>query len=301
MELIHFTPHTRYTPSRPLAIALGNFDGVHRAHQALLTLAEEEAEKKQFLPAVFTFEQNKQPFLTNREDRLLLFEKAGIHTVLLADFDQWKDLSPAAFLDCLKESGIRLVAAGFNFHFGKDACGTTETLAALAGERAMETYILPPLSVEGDIVSSHRIRSLLKEGRPADAARLLGRPHSLAGQVAHGFALGRQLSTPTLNLPLSPAAAPLRQGVYVTTVRMEERNWKAISNYGNNPTFDRNSVTLETHLLEPVKDSLYGKEIRVFFHEFLRPEEKFSSPEALKAAIQQDIASALAYHERRSR
>ncbi len=299
MIILPFTPQSAPPASGKLALALGNFDGVHKAHKALLAQTVQTARQHGLVPAVFTFSDLPAPRITPPDERMKLLESAGISLVLLAPFALWRDLSPAAFIERLAAAGAVFLHAGFNFHFGQNAAGNCDTLSALTRAYGIGLLILPPQKENGVVISSSRIRALLAEGRPDEAASLLGRPYTISGTVTKGFAVGRKLSAPTINLPLPEGAVPLKHGVYVTTAFLDGQRLPAVTNYGSNPTFHRQSVTLETHVLCPV-GSLYGKKAEIAFLAFSRPEQTFESEEALKAAIQNDIAFAIAYHERRA-
>ncbi len=293
MEIINLPSPAYPFPRRtPVSAALGNFDGVHLAHQALL----KEAGAPGLVPAVFTFERPAAPYLTTREERLSLFASFGIKIVFLASFEGWKDLSCPSFVDFLKDAlAVRRVICGFNFRFGRGAAGDASYLSSLAEKTGISCQVLPEMTYEGETISSSAIRGHLAAGEPARAAALLGRPYSLTGVVAHGFSVGKsRLATPTINLPVPCDAAPLRHGVYVTHTALAGRTFSSVTNIGKNPTYGRDRVTCETYLLDAEGD-FYGLKATVFFDEFLRPEMKFPSEAALKAAISWDIATAAAY------
>lgn len=276
----------------PVSLALGNFDGLHLAHRALL----DRADTGEYPLAVFTFREAASPYLTSPEDRLALLEAAGVQTVFWAAFEGFRSLSCEEFVRYLKENlACRQVACGFNFHFGRAASGDATTLARLADAAGIVCKILPEQRLDGGTISSSAIRTLLRAGDVTRAARLLGRPFSLSGTVTQGFSVGgRRLNTPTVNLPVPEGLVPLQKGVYVTHTALAGEVFPSVTNWGSRPTFDRQDVTCETYLLDVDRD-LYGQKITVFFDQFLRPEKKFPTEEALKTAIAGDIAAAAAY------
>lgn len=279
--------------TKPCTIALGNFDGVHLAHQSLLRAAQEPKNAS----AVFTFSEEVPRFLTTTEERMAEIEKNGIDLLFLASFPLVKDLSCREFVLFLKEKlACRRVVCGYNFSFGKGAVGNAQTLADLAESLGMACTVLPAFTQNGTAVSSSRIRALLQEGNVKAAAALLSRPHSISGIVQKGYSIGRRLQVPTLNLFVSPNAAEIRHGVYLSQTLIDQKAYPSITNVGNNPTFDRDVVTCETFLLEADGD-FYEKNVTVQLLAFLREEKRFDSFEHLKEAIENDLAKARAFHK----
>lgn len=279
--------------SIPCTLALGNFDGVHLAHQSLLNAAKNSENAS----AVFTFSEEVPHFLTTTEERMILFEQNGIDLLFLVAFSLVKDLSCREFVRFLSEKlACRQVVCGYNFRFGKGAEGSAQTLAEIAKSFGMACTVLPEIMQNQKPVSSSRIRQLLQEGAVEEAAALLGRPFCLGGRVQKGYAIGRRLQVPTLNLSISPNAAPIRHGVYVSRTYINGQTYPSITNVGNNPTFDRSYVTCETYLLNASGD-FYEKDAEVQLLSFLRAEKRFDSFDSLKDAIDRDLALARAYHQ----
>jgi len=197
--------------------------------------------------------------------------------------------------------GARAVLVWENFHFGHRQAGNARLLEELGRRYGFTTEIVPPVEVRGRMVSSSSIRHLLEAGKVARAARLLGRPHALEGEVEPGRGIGRRQTVPTLNL--NPATELLPgHGVYVTRTHdvMDGRAWHSITNVGRRPTFDGDTVTVETYLLEPLNGDA-PRRIRVELLRRVREERRFESPEALKRQILKDVARAQAYFRRRAR
>lgn len=287
-------------------IALGFFDGVHLGHQALMARAVERGREHGLEPAVFTFDRSPREFVTGKpvplltspeERRRLVEESFPIRRVIVAKFDRAMMTMP--WMDFLRVLAGRYNAgwlvAGHDFRFGHRNEGDAALLARGAAELGMGWDIIPAVAVDGVTVSSTRIRSLLEEGRAEEAGRLLGRPFSIAGTIAHGKGLGSRIGRPTLNLlPGGDQLIPAR-GVYVAAAELAGRRFPAVTNVGVRPTVDRDGgVTVESHLLEAEGD-FYGESCRVFLLKRLRPEEEFPSLRALQAQIAGDVEAAREY------
>lgn len=298
MQHIHLT--TSMDPALPPSVlALGFFDGVHLAHRALLKKTVAEAAARGLAAAVFTFAGGLPGVksgarLTSDEERNALFEEIGIEYLYTVAFEDVCALAPETFIETylLRLCQARLAVAGFNFRFGKNAGGDALMLTESMRKVGGDALILPPFLFEGEAVSASRIRRVLEEGDPALAARLLGRPYAISTPVLHGKALGRHLGTPTLNQRFAPGAVIPRRGVYVCLCRAGNRLYRGVCNIGVRPTVECDAaVNAETYLLDFSGD-LYGKAVTVEFLHFIRPEEKFASPEALQAQIAHDVESA---------
>lgn len=287
-------------------IALGFFDGVHLGHQALMARAVERGREHGLEPAVFTFDRSPREFVTGKpvplltspeERRRLVEESFPIRRVIVAKFDRAMMTMP--WMDFLRVLAGRYNAgwlvAGHDFRFGHRNEGDAALLARGAAELGMGWDIIPAVAVDGVAVSSTRIRSLLEEGRAEEAGRLLGRPFSIAGTIAHGKGLGSRIGRPTLNLlPGGDQLIPAR-GVYVAAAELAGRRFPAVTNVGVRPTVDRDGgVTVESHLLEAEGD-FYGESCRVFLLKRLRPEEEFPGLRELQAQIAADAEAAREY------
>ncbi|MBQ8287249.1 MAG: riboflavin biosynthesis protein RibF [Clostridia bacterium] len=277
-------------------VALGNFDGVHPGHAALLSAACEGALRTGAAPAVFTFRQSKAPAVTTLEERLTVFKQAGIEAVFVADFQAFREQSPEGFVrHTLKGIGAAGVVCGFNFRFGHRAVGNVELLTALASAEGMDCKVIAPVIRDGITVSSTEIRRRLTEGDLAGVSSLLGRPWSVTGEVVHGRSVGGKiLSSPTLNLPISKDRLLPPFGVYFTEAVIDGIAYPAVTNLGVRPTFGESEVLCETHLLNASGD-FYGKTVEIRFLNFRRAERRFASAEELAAVIAEDIAAARRY------
>ena len=285
-------------PSKTL-LCLGNFDGVHLGHRALIAQAKELRDEwfSDAALCVFCFSapsgdyllSDPPPHLSTLEQKLALFAACGVEYAIIADFSEIRDLSPTAFVPDVLQRACNAVGAvcGFNYRFGRGGKGTPKLL----GEW-LPTSVCSEVREDGDTVSSTRIRRLIAQGDLETANRLLGRPYSITSEIVHGKALGQKLGFPTINqgFPRSMLIPP--HGVYVTECCVDGISYRGVSNVGIRPTVDNAaSVNCETHLLDCDAD-LYGKKATVSFLRFLRPEERFDSVEALKKQVARDIAAA---------
>ena len=295
--------------ARGAAVAIGNFDGVHRGHRAVVARAAGMATDLAARLGVITFEPHPRevvspgeivPRLTGFTAKAGLLRDLGVEELFVLPFSRaMMQLSPEAFVgsvlvDCL---GVRALAAGENFRFGHRRQGDVGTLAELGHRLGFAFAAVPAVHDDGP-VSSSRIRSLLGDGDVAGAAALLGHPHTVDGIVRHGDQRGRLLGFPTANLhPLDPRLVLPANGVYaVRVLRCAGRGdrWlPGVANLGRRPTFDGRTLLLEVHLLEGGGD-LYGQRLRVAFVDRLRGEQKFAGIDELKAQIGRDCRSALA-------
>jgi len=278
--------------------ALGFFDGVHLGHRALLKTCRELAEKHSCRAGVVTFEAHpdalvlgKAPaLLTTSKDRKRLLHALGAEMVWELPFDKeimsthWSD-----FLTQLLEAGAVGFVCGEDFRFGAGGVGTAKRLAAFCESRNLPCAIVAEQVMDGERISSTRIRGLLEQGDLAAANRLLGHPHILSGVVTEGKQLGRTLGFPTANLCLAEGLIVPKFGVYATTVAVDGKAYPAVTNIGTRPTVNGQGVNAECHLLD-FEGDLYGKEVTVAFYEFLRPEQKFDSLKELKSQIAADTA-----------
>lgn len=289
-------------------IALGFFDGVHLGHQALLRRTVERARELRMVPAVYTFDRSPREAVTGvpvpllvdpAHRRQVITAQFPIEKVIAAPFDRALMTMPwETFVEMLAEKyRAGWLVAGHDFRFGHKNAGTAALLREKAAALDLGCDIIPAVTLDGVVVSSTHIRALLERGDAAEAARFLGHPFSIAGTVRHGKGLGSRLRMPTANL-LPPAGQIIpAYGVYVTQVAVEGRKYPAVTNVGVRPTVDEHgAVTVESHLLD-CDARLYGQDCRVAFLERLRPEQKFSDLESLRAQVARDMAAARAYFD----
>jgi riboflavin kinase/FMN adenylyltransferase len=289
---------------RGSTLAIGNFDGIHLGHQAILRAAVSRAREIGAVATVLTFDPTPQKILrpesaplriSTTEQRLRCFAALGMDAaVVLAFTRDLARLSPQEFVDqiLVRDLQVRAVLVGENFRFGHKQAGNARLLLLLGAERGFDVLILPPVIHKREVVSSTIIRREIAVGDVAHAGRLLGRPFVLGGKVVSGTGTGRRFLFPTLNLAPEQELLPAR-GVYVTRtlIEGESRSRRSVTNIGVRPTFNGSTLSVETHVLEPLGEATPGR-IEVHFWKHLREEKKFSGPEELRAQIARDIASA---------
>lgn len=299
MEIIRidqFRPHPY-----PVA-ALGNFDGVHLGHRAILKTAIDRARAAGGTAFAVTFDPlpakviapNRAPrMILTPEDKLELLRQSGIDGVIVINFTlELSRLSPADFVRgyLLGKIGARAVVVGHSVSFGHKRAGNAEVMAELGRRMGFETTVVGPVAVEGAEVSSTRIREFITAGEMRAAARLLGRDHFLSGTVAHGRERGRTIGFPTANLDNATECLP-PDGVYATRLQLADGAFASITNIGMRPTFAEPARTIEAHVFDFDRD-IYGARVRLHIVERIRGERKFESGQALAAQISQDLKRA---------
>jgi riboflavin kinase/FMN adenylyltransferase len=293
---------------RGAAVAIGNFDGVHLGHQSVLALARAAAAETGAPFGVVTFEPHPRAFfnpggppfrLMDAEARAHRLEKLGVERLYELPFDaELVALSPEAFARDVLAAGLgaRHLVAGADFRFGKGRAGDVELLRALGPELGFGVTVAPLVSDARGDFSSTAIRAALSEGRPEEAARMLGHWHRIEGRVLHGDKRGRDLGFPTANLALGDLHRP-RYGVYACLVDVADGphagRWLGAASLGERPTFGVNAPNLEVFLLDFAGD-LYGAFLSVALVAFQRPELKFDGVPALVAQMQADVIEARA-------
>lgn len=280
------------------AVALGNFDGVHRGHQALLDRTVEQAKVLNAPVLALTFEPHPRRFfvpdtgpfrLTLPPAKLRLLEQYGMQALLAQRFDEaFAALSADAFIDdvLLKGMKARHVVCGYDFTFGARRTGNVERLREQGRQKGFGVTVVDPVMREGEIYSSTRIRESLRAGWVSEASELLGHSWEIEGTVELGDQRGRTIGFPTANVELGEHLRP-RFGVYAVRVLLDGQWRPAVANLGRRPTFGKLKENFEVHLFDFSGD-LYGKSLRVALIEFIRPEMKFGGLDQLKAQIAAD-------------
>jgi riboflavin kinase/FMN adenylyltransferase len=284
------------------ALTIGNFDGVHRGHRALIDRVVAKARELDLIACVLTFEPHPREFfsgaaaparLTRLRDKLELMEAAGVQRVHVARFDaRFAALSAQRFIEdiLVRGLGTQWLSVGRDFRFGARRAGDYAALEAAAKIHGFLLESMSDVLFEGTRVSSSAVRAALKAADLREAERLLGHPYTISGRVAHGAKLGRSLGFPTANIVLR-RPAPL-SGIFVVEV---DRFGRGVASLGRRPTINPVPVPLlEVHLFDHDRD-LYGEHLRVRFLKKLREEEKFEGLEALKEAIARDARQAREY------
>jgi riboflavin kinase / FMN adenylyltransferase len=308
------------------ALAIGNFDGVHLGHRGLFDATKASARRLGGPAAALTFEPHPArvlapeyapPLISSPSRKRELIAEAGVEELVVQPFDRaFAATEPERFVDLLAATEVSEVVVGHDFTYGRERRGTVDTLLAALERRGVRLQVVAPITVNGLVVSSTKIREFTLEGRVEAAAQLLGRPFDLEGDVVRGAGRGRKLGWPTANIRTTAELLPA-VGVYAVRVRLVEPSTSTstststyepprlgppipgAANLGLNPTFRddahagsrREPLMLEVHLFD-VDQDLYGRVLRVQFVHRLRDERRFPNVEALKAQIARDVASA---------
>jgi riboflavin kinase/FMN adenylyltransferase len=288
-------------------VSVGNFDGVHLAHQKVVAEIVRRARQIHSTSMVVTFDPHPMRvlrpdvaprLLTPTPIKLRLLEETGVDALLLLPFT--RDLSlmtPLEFVEQVIVRGLhaREVHEGFNFHFGHRAQGNVERLAEFGREFGFQVKIYPALTIRGEVVSSSRIRELLAAGNVSRARHLLGRVFSIVSTPGRGRGYGHKYTVPTINLSRYDESIP-RRGVYISRTRMNGETFDSVTNVGVRPTFGPDSFAIESHLLNFHPISLTAQtEVELCFLRRLRDEQKFPTVEALREQISRDVHHARRY------
>jgi riboflavin kinase/FMN adenylyltransferase len=290
----------------PTVLTIGTFDGIHRGHQALLTQLVQAARQRQAQAVVLTFHPRPKTvlaphlanndYLTTSDERMALLEKLGLDALMVTPFTREFAQTPARDFMQMVVERINLVEfwAGHDFALGKNREGNLVKLTELGREFGYTVRGIEPLVLDGQVVSSTRIRDLLRAGDARQAAQLLGRYPSLSGVIVTGQQRGRRLGFPTTNLAAPPERLIPANGVYATFAYVSGQSYASVTNIGLRPSFeDAAQRTIETHILDFNQD-IYGQPLTLEFVERLRPEKKFASVNDLTAQIAADAAQARA-------
>src|SRR5215469_8866055 len=291
----------------PTIVSVGNFDGVHRAHQAVLRDIAERAKQHGAKSVAITFDPHPSrilrpdsglKLLTPTREKLRWIHPTGVDAVLVLPFG--RDLSlltPREFAEQILKNRLRAceVHEGYNFRFGHKAAGDVHTLTEFGREMGFAVKIFDRMTLRGESVSSSQIRKLLNEGKVSRARHLLGRPFAILSTPGRGRGYGSKYTVPTINLSRYDELVP-QDGVYITRTRVGEECFDSVTNIGNRPTFGADSFAIETHLLNfhPI-ELIAHTEVEVCFLERLREEIKFPSVDALREQIAKDVKKARRY------
>ena len=289
---------------RGAVIAMGNFDGVHLGHRAVIGAALAMG-REQGRPALaLTFEPHPRKFfspntpqfrLTDERAKLRLLAGTGLAGAVVMTFDKKRAGTTAQdFIsqDLVGRLGVSGIAVGYDFHFGKGRVGSPALLVAEAPRLGIKVDVQPHIDIDERPVSSSAIRMALAEGEIREATAMLGAPWFVTGEVVHGEKRGRDLGYPTANIRLDPQCG-LRHGIYAVRVALGDRRLEGVASFGRRPTFDNGAPLLEIFLFDFAGD-LYGQELDCAFIGFIREELKFQSVEALVRQMDQDSAAARA-------
>lgn len=303
----------RYNSTAASAVTIGNFDGVHRGHQAILHRLHNEAQQRDLIPTVMTFSPHPRAFFAHRaqrpelypaqintlRDKLQALVCAGMEQIVLQPFNErFASLEPAAFIEQLLLSGLntKWLLVGNDFKFGHQRKGNINTLREAGAKYGFEVETIADIpDLLGQRISSSDIRTALAKGQLERAAELLGHNYQISGHVIHGQKLGRTIGYPTLNVAV-PNQCAARSGVYIVKLHgLDHTPLAGVASLGRRPTVtEAGRLLLEVHILDRSIDA-YGKLVTVEFLQFVRNEEKFSDLQTMMAAIDQDACSAREY------
>lgn len=281
-------------------VAIGNFDGVHYGHKKLIKETVREAREKGKNAVVFTFAnhpmevlfpEKKFEYINTNEEKLYLLESLGVDVVIMQTFDKnFLEYTPLEFIRILKNKlKVKEIFIGFNFTFGKGGLGKAEDLEYLAAVHNIKVTDMPPVTIDGELVSSSTIRKKITKSDFNGAVKFLDHPMLVIGEVVHGRKIARELGFPTANIKMDNRLYP-PSGIYGAYLQIEDKNSKVlygVVNIGYNPTL-KQEMSLEVHILD-FDEEIYGKKLYIQIVEFIREEKKFSSIEELKLAIEADV------------
>lgn len=289
----------------PSVVVLGSFDGIHSGHKTLIYSARKLADKireckqmKDIKVMVCTFKNhplsvvNKEicpKLVMSNEDKSILFEKLQVDILNFMEFNkEFMSISPDEYIKNLKKHyNVKGIVVGFNYRFGYKNLGDVEILKEYSKILDYELFVVNPVTVEGEVVSSSVIRHNLEEGNIEKADRFLDRPFMLKGKIIKGKQIGRTIGFPTVNLDYDKKFVIPKGGVYGTIVEYGNTFYKGITNIGYNPTLDGNKLSIETNILD-FDQSIYGETIKLHFIEKIRDEKKFGNLEELKNQLSKD-------------
>ncbi|MGE0754725.1 MAG: bifunctional riboflavin kinase/FAD synthetase [Alphaproteobacteria bacterium] len=287
---------------RHSVLALGNFDGVHRGHQAILHHVIDMAKHEERMPAVMTFEPHPRAYFSKGQpvciyrfrQKVQRMEETGIRAMFVLRFNEkLAGTTARSFVEHIlhEQLAVHHVVTGYNFAFGKGREGNTEFLAGQGHRLGFGFTAVPAIAEEdGTVISTSAVRQALAAGDIAKAVRMLGHSFTICGRVMHGDKRGRTLGFPTANISLHKLYAP-RFGVYAVRVQVADRHFEAVANLGIKPTVGGRKPLLEVHIFNFDED-IYGQQARVELLHFIRPEQSFETIDALQAQIKKDVGSA---------
>lgn len=283
-----------------IAIALGNFDGLHIAHQSLILAMVKKAKEKGLKSSLLLFENhtselveyhNRPKLLMSNEDKYKILEELGVDIIYKLKFsEEIMKLRPEEFISdfLIERLNVKSITVGFDYRFGYKASGSSQDLERIASKYTIDVNLLEPIS-RGEIVSSTRIREYLLNGDILKANEMLGRKYSIQGKVVPGEKRGRKLGFPTANVLIDEKYLLPKEGIYSTVVYINESPYLSGTNIGKNLTFHGDLIKIESFLLD-FNEDIYGETIRIEFNEFIRSEIKFSTSKELVEQIGKDIA-----------
>lgn len=305
MEIIDNLPDSREHRS-PVVLTIGTFDGIHLGHQEILANMQEIAKQKRAKTALITFANhpstilkpnNPTPLLCSLDHRIYLLESMGLDLLIILPFTrELSEQSASTFLDrVLHALPFSILILGSDATIGKEKEGNRQLITKLSKTMNFETVYLPDMSFEGERISSSKIRKLVQSGQLQQVEKLLGRRYSIYAPITSGSGRGANIGFPTANLAVAELALP-PLGVYAVSLLCKGKEFAGVANLGIAPTVrEKSPPILEVHIFDQQLD-LYGEHAEVFFHAYLRPEQRFANLEELQKQIAEDILSAKEIH-----
>jgi len=301
MEIFRHIEDRNISLSRPV-LTLGNFDGIHLGHQALLQRVVQDAKARDGRSVVLTFEphplmilapQRAPKLILTHKDKMVLLQSYGVDAVIIQPFNPaFANLEAETFVRSylVERLKVHKMWIGKDLRFGKGRKGRVEDLIRWGAECGFEVGIVAPVQLGEVRISSSRIRDLIKRGDVHEVQRFLGRYHFASGRVIPGYQRGRQLGFPTANIVTRTEMLPL-DGIYATFLEVDQRLWPGVTNIGVNPTFGGGPRTIESYIFDFSGD-LYGRSVKLFFVKRIREERKFPTPEDLVGQMKKDVLGA---------
>ena len=295
MEIIKIYDDIQLKNEEKIVLCLGTFDGIHRGHQALIEETVKKAAELNLIPAAAVFEpENFKEKIIPADKKYEMLSELGIKRIYVFYLtESFCNTSPESFVRdwlCSRLNACEIIC-GFNYTFGKNKQGTAATLRELSSKYGFSLTLKDSVKINQTVVSSTEIRNFLRNGKIKKANEFSGYIYNFSGKIEHGNHIGRTLDFPTANIYFDDMAVKLKKGVYLSETEVNGKKYKSITNVGNAPTFGEKKYLSETHIIGFSGD-IYGENATVYIYDFLRDEQKFSSPEELIQTIKNDIKNA---------
>lgn len=294
-----YTDYNTAQKGIPFCIALGNFDGMHLGHMELIKTVVSKSVELDCNSMIYTFKEHPRKLLytstltkiiTDNKTKIHIAQECGLKNIYFEDFRNIMTMEPETFIReiLVKVFKIKCAVAGYNFHFGINGSGDAETLKYFGEKYGFDVFIIKPVMVNGDIVSSTLVRKSLEKGDIDRVSKYLGRNFKIRGNVVHGMKIGGRMGIRTANISVKPDMIIPRNGVYLTTTIIDQKEYRSVTNIGYNPTFNRKRLSIETHIIN-FDGYLYDSDIEISFLKRQRDERAFNSIDELKSQINYDI------------
>ena len=294
-------------PELKTVVTMGNFDGLHLGHQALVANAVAEAKRSRTQSLVFTFDphplkllapERAPQMIVNQRDKMDMLKALGVDAVVVQCFDRrFASIDAEDFVRryLIERLNLSKIWLGRDLRFGRARAGDAEDLMRWGSSLGFSVGIVEPILVQGKRISSSRIRQLVEQSRVDEVQPMLGRYHFISGTIVNGHHRGRKLGFPTANLAAATELIPA-DGIYATTVELQNRRWLSVSSVGHNPTFGEGLRTIETYVLD-FAQNIYDEMVKLSFVQRIREERKFAQIEDLVTQMHEDVRAARAVFE----